>query len=95
MYECSKLSVFGTEYKRDQYIILPQSTNVSLVFGKIAKLLCCEEYAYFLYQKSIPRYCQKTDLHFIVEHQQDLNFELIASHHLPDFRPLESYLGKP
>ena len=37
LYECSKIEVFGTEYKKGQYIILPKSTNASLFFGKIEK----------------------------------------------------------
>ena len=45
LYECSSIAVYGTDYKKGQYIILPQSTNSNLIFGKIAKLLCCEKYS--------------------------------------------------
>ena len=37
IYECSKLAVHGTEYKRGHYVILPESTNMFPVFGKISK----------------------------------------------------------
>ena len=45
-YECSKLSIFNTEYKQGQYVLLPESTNEKPLFGKIFKLLCCEQGKY-------------------------------------------------
>ena len=38
LYQCSKLSVFNTEYKVGQFIILPGSKNISPKFGEIKKL---------------------------------------------------------
>ena len=67
LYECNNLSVFGTSYKVGQYVILPNSTNASLCLGKITKLLCCEKYAYLLYEKTRSEYCTKTDLFMINE----------------------------
>ena len=92
MYECKKLSVFGTAYRPGHYLILPESTNEAFVFGKIVKLLVCEEYAYFLYERHIPTYCSKTDLWFVSKQKQPkTNRGIILSHQLPDFRPLEAY----
>ena len=92
IFECKKLTIFGTMYKKGHYIILPESTNEHYVFGLIVKLLSCEDYAYFLYKKCVPTYCPKTDLFFINEQQQKLQkIDIILSHQLPDYRPLESY----
>ena len=87
IYECSRLKIYGTLYQCEQYIILPESTNSSLVLGRIEKLLCCQEYAYFIYQRNAVSYCPKTDL-FIVKGLPE--YDLIASHHLADYRPLEA-----
>ena len=90
--ECSKLSIFGTEYRVGHYIILPSSTNECFVFGRIVKLLCDEENAYFMYHESIPKYCPKTDLYFVDERpKKRRHYDIIMAHHLPDYRPLESY----
>ena len=62
IYECSKISLYGTQYKCGQYIILPESNNSIFHFGKIIKLLACEKYCYLLYQETSNQYCQKTDL---------------------------------
>ena len=88
IYECSKMSIFGTVYKAGQFVILP-STNDCLAFGKIIKLLSCEFNAYFLYKKTIAVYCSNTDLYMIHEHE---DYDIIPSHHLADFRPLQGYL---
>ena len=88
LYECSKMSVFQTEYKRDQYVVLPNSTNSKPLFGKIFKLLCCDQgkHSFLYYQKVNSMYCSKTDL-FIVS---DCGFfDIIAIEHLADFHTLE------
>ena len=88
LYECSSIAVYGTEYKKGHYIILPNSTNSKLIFGKIVKLLCCEKFCYLLYQTTSSYYCENTDLYFVEEKE---NFEIIPSHQLGDFHPLEGY----
>ena len=90
IYECKKLSIFGTKYNVGHYIILPESTNEAIVFGRIVKLLACKEYAYFLYEKHIPTHCSKTDLYFVTKKQKHIQ-GIILSHQLPNFRPLEGY----
>ena len=87
LYECSKLSVFGTAYTQGQYVILPESSE-SLMFGKIEKLLCCEKFGYILYRKTIAKYCTETDLFLIKELKK---CEVIPVHQLPDYRPLQGY----
>ena len=76
------------KFGQGHFVILP-SRNDSLKFAKILKLLCCETYAYFLYKKTISTFCSKTDLHMITEYE---DFDIIASNHLEDFRPLHGYL---
>ena len=92
LYECSKLSVFHTEYKQGQYVLLPGSTNTRPLFGKIVKLLCCDQgkYSYLYYQKTSHCYCTDTDLFMISSCEQ---FEIIATDHLPDFHTLEGDRG--
>ena len=51
LYECTNLSCFGTSYRLNQFVILPESKNSSMSFGKIVKLLCCSKSGYILYQK--------------------------------------------
>ena len=87
-YECSKLSVFGTEYKHGQYIILPDSTNASPLFGKIYKLLTCGKKCYLYYQLTSAIYCSKTDLFMITEEQK---FDILPSFQLPDYHIIEPY----
>ena len=48
LYHCSKLIIYGTEYKKGNYIVLPNSTNTQPYFGKISKLLCCKKFGYFI-----------------------------------------------
>ena len=86
IYECSKVEVFGTPYNKEQFIILP-STNDSLVFGQIVKLLSSTDSVYFLYQKTHSVYCPKKDL-YMVENLPA--FSVIPSQHLADYRPLEA-----
>ena len=88
IYECSKISLYGTQYKCGQYIILPESNNSIFHFGKIIKLLACEKYCYLLYQETSNQYCQKTDLHFITEKKM---YGIIPAHQLGDFHPIEGY----
>lgn len=88
MYECSKLSIFGTMYKQGHFVILP-SRNDCLAFGRIVKLLSCGENAYFLYKRNVSLHCSKTDLYMLTEHE---DYDIIPSHHLADFRPLNGYL---
>ena len=86
MYECSCVTVFGTSYQKNQYVLLPKSKNESLFVGKIEKTLCCSESGYILYRIMISEYCNKTDLVFVKE--TDL-FEILPIKWLADPRPLE------
>ena len=87
MYQCSKMTIYGTTYKSGEYLILPESTNSSLVIGKICSLLCCQEYAYFKYQRNATSYCPKTDLYYVKGLPE---YDIVASHHLADYRPLQA-----
>ena len=89
IYECSKLSVHGTEYKRGQYVILPESSNTLPVFGKIFKLLSCEKFGYLIVQKTSSKFCQNTDLYYLTETQE---FKMVPCMQLPSFHTLEAYL---
>ena len=88
LYQCSQISVHGTQYKVGKYVILPQSTNSHPLFGKISMLLCCEEFCYLMCQRTSASYCSDTDL-YIVKELQD--FDIFPAHHLADFHPLEGY----
>ena len=72
LFQCSHLSLYSTSYKVGQFIILPGSTNISPLFGRIKKLLCCKKFGYLLYQCTNTEYCKKTDLFFPIEndHQE-------------------------
>ena len=91
MYQCSKLSVFSTEYKIDQFIVLPGSKNISPKFGRIKHLLCCQKYGYLVYQDTNSTYCENTDLFFITEGKEQ---RILPTYQLSigNFRPLEGYL---
>jgi hypothetical protein len=86
LYLCSNLTIFGTEYKVGEFVILPNSTNISPSFGKIKKLLCSQKNGYLMYQKTISVYCEKSDLFMISELSED---EIIPVEHLADYHPLE------
>ena len=86
LHECSSLSVFGTAYKKGQYLVLPYSTNDYPRFGKIVQLLCDQKHAYFIYKEQIASYCKLTDVFFVREQEK---FDLISQKHLADYR-LES-----
>ena len=88
LYECSNVKIYGTSYRKGQYVLLPGSTNSLPKFGKIAKLLSSEECGYFMYRKTSNTYDPNFDV-YIIEEQQE--FEVIAAHHLACFHPLESY----
>ena len=60
LYQCYKISVYGTVYGRNQYIILPGSTNCEVQFGKIIELLSNNDCAYFKYEKLTCQYCPDT-----------------------------------
>ena len=81
MYECSKIAVFGTNYKKGQYVILPGSRNAILLLGKIEKLLCCLNFGYVLYRKVRSEYCSNTDLFFVNDTDQ---LDILAIHQLAD-----------
>lgn len=87
-YECSKLSIFNTEYKQGQYVLLPESTNEKPLFGKIFKLLCCEQgkYGYLYIEKTTSSYNSNTDLYIVNESGQ---FDIIAAIQLPDYHSLD------
>lgn len=86
LFQCSKLSAFGTEYKLNQYVLLPNSSNISPSFGKIKKLLCSKESAYLMYQKTSNIFCSKTDLFMVAEKNV---LDIIPVHHLADYHPLQ------
>ena len=88
LYECSKLSVHGTEYQHGQFVVLPESSNTLPVFGKILKLLSCEQFGYFVIQNTSNKYCSKTDLYFVIENQQ---FTVVPCLQLPSYLPIEAY----
>ena len=88
IYECSRLSFHGTDYKCGQFILLPDSTNSSPSFAKICNLLCSDETCYLYYQKTTALYCKHTDLFFITEIDQ---FDVIQPIQLPSFHVIESY----
>ena len=94
LYECSKISVYNTEYRKGQFIVLPSSTNEHLVFGKIRKLLVCKkDNAYFVYEKTTNSYDPISDL-YIIHKQTEL--ELIPQHQLACYYPLNAYgVGQP
>ena len=86
LYECSNVTIFGTAYKRNQFVILPSSKKTCLLFGKIEKILCCEEYGYILYRHMTSQFCEKTDLHFVRDTEL---FDVTPIAWLKDPRPLE------
>ena len=83
LYTCKKLSIFNTEYKINQFILLPESTNSSPSFGKIKSLLCDEKYGYLVYEKTTSYYCKKTDL-FFININEDAKEEIILAHQLSE-----------
>ena len=89
LFECSKLSVWGTQYKIGQYVLLRNSTMEDPIFGKIVKLLCSLDQAYLMCQKTSNSYSPATDLFFV--NDENL-FEVIPSCQLAAYHPLESYL---
>ena len=86
LFLCSNLTIFGAEYKVDEFVILPNSTNISPSFGKIKKLLSSQKNGYLMYQKTLSVYCEKSDLFMITELLED---EIIPVEHLADYHPLE------
>ena len=88
LYECKNLSVFNTEYKIGQYILLPKSSHNSPVFGKIVKLLSCQSHAYFIFEKTSNRYDVGTDLFFL---NGENILDIIPQYQLPCYSPLNSY----
>ena len=83
LYQCRNLSVYGTQYMRHNYIVLPGSRKNNMQFGKIVELLCSTNYAYFKYEETTATYCPDSDLHFV---QGEHKYKVIAQHHLPDYR---------
>lgn len=86
--ECSKLCVYGTDYKIAQFVILPESTNSFPFFGKIVKLLSCSKYGYLFVQKTKSLYCHDTDLYILTETKQ---YDIIPCLQLPSYHTLEAY----
>ena len=86
LFECTKLLIFGTQYHRGQYVLLPETTNTYPSFGKIMKLLYSEnEFAFLKYQKTSNSYCSATDLYFITLKE---DYGIICTKHIADFHPL-------
>ena len=88
VFRCSRLTVFGTDYKSGEYVLLPDSTNNSPVFGKIANLFCSADQGYLKYQKTSNTYCMKLDIFYIKE---EPGFDLIPVRQLADYHPLIAY----
>ena len=88
LFECSKLSVYNTNYRKGQYVLLPSSTNDKPEFGKIQKLLVSDQGkdAYLYYQKCSNHYCHDTDLFIVNDCEQ---FGIISTIKLPDYHPIE------
>ena len=80
-----KLDIICGRSESGQYVILPFSTNSTMVFGRIMKLLCDEKFAYFQYRETSSYYDEKTDLHIITDNDE---VDVIASHHLSDYRSI-------
>ena len=89
IYECTKLVIHRTAYKKGHIIVLPNSNSYSMQFGKIVDLLVCKNYAYFLFKNIRSTYCPMTDLYFLEEIE---SYDMIPSHQLGCFRPLETYV---
>ena len=83
LYICDNLSVYGTDYIRGQYVILPNSTNSSMMFGRIVNVLCDKEFAYIEYRKTSSYYDERTDLHIVTDNE---DFGITATNHLADYR---------
>ena len=88
LYECRNCSVYGTEYKRGNYVLLPQSSNEQPVFAKITKVLCCEKFCHLYYKDTTNEYCSKSDLFMIKEKN---TFGIIKTDHLADYHVLHGY----
>ena len=88
MYECSKLVIHGTEYFKDQFVLLPDSTNSDPNFGRLEKLLCDEKFGYFLYKETKNYYCHDTDL-FMIKLKKEKS--IIRAEHIASYLPLDSY----
>ena len=88
LYECASLSFYNTEYKPGQFVILPNSSNISPKFGEIKKLLCSSKYGYLVYKKTTNVYCSSTDLFMVNVTSHEA---IIPVHHLGEFHPLEGY----
>ena len=86
LFQCSKLSAFGTEYKVNQYVLLSDSSNICPSFGKSMKLLCSKKSAYLMYQKTSNKFCPQTDLFMITEKNE---IDIIQVDHLADYHPLQ------
>ena len=86
LYECSFLKVYGTQYQKNQFVILNGSTNKLPSFGQIQTLLCCEKKGYVLYNRTSSEYCDKTDLFFVTVQDQQ---EITAISYLADYHPLQ------
>ena len=86
LFQCAKLSAFGTEYKVNQYVLLPDSSNSCPSFGKITKLLCSKKSAYLMCQKTSNTFCPLTDLFMITEKNEH---DIIQVDHLADYHPLQ------
>ena len=89
LYECSRLSIWGTQYKIGQYVLLRNSTMEDPIFGKIIKLLCGQDQGYLMCQKTTNSYSPGTDLFFVNDQNA---FDVIPTCQLAAYHPLESYL---
>ena len=86
MYNCSKLAVYGTDYKVNQLVLMSETTNNNPVFGRIKGLACCKSYGYLILQAMTSTYCKNTDLYMVTETKKNT---VTNVQHLADFRPLE------
>ena len=88
LYECKKLTVFGTSYKKDQFLILPEATNDAVCLGRIEKLLSCTECGYVVYEKTLCEYQPEIDLYMVTGLGY---YSVVPLYQLPDPIPLQGY----
>ncbi|KAJ1528151.1 hypothetical protein ONE63_008065 [Megalurothrips usitatus] len=90
--ELEKLSIFGTEYQRDHYLILGSHEGSALKVGSVKKMflkLSTNE-VYFLLQEQ--RACNTYRGYYQIEETPNKSFILKAAEELADYYPLPAYI---
>ena len=59
------------------------------IFGKVHKLLCCQNSAYLICQQTSNTYDERSDLFYVEERN---GYEIVGIDQLAAYHPLESYL---